>query len=39
MLHSGTQLKEIDKSFLNKHKDPVAKSSTKERDTMFLAEF
>ncbi|XP_039824792.1 uncharacterized protein LOC120686650 [Panicum virgatum] len=35
----GTQLKEIDKSFLNKHKDPVAKSSTKERDTMFLAEF
>jgi len=25
MLHSATQLKEIDKSFLNKHKDPVAK--------------
>ena len=26
MLHSATQLKEIDKSFLNKHKDPVAKN-------------
>ena len=46
MLHSATQLKEIDKSFLNKHKDPVAKNhdyakneNTKERETTFLAEF